>query len=143
MADIKMNAFAPVSDAAYVYVELADGSQGKIRKADLVELIRINMPEANQNTSGLMPANMSKIKFSSSDVAYDCNNAVIGSKVAAYHWINGPISAAYSEMVTYGLWDGWRFQMFFIINTSCQICVRTESNGTGNWTAWKNISFTS
>ena len=30
--DIAMNQFQIVSDAPYVYVELADGSQGKIKK---------------------------------------------------------------------------------------------------------------
>lgn len=33
--DIPMNAFQMVSDAPYVYVELADGSQGKIKEGDL------------------------------------------------------------------------------------------------------------
>lgn len=33
--DIKMNQFQVVTDAPYVYVELADGSQGKIKKSDL------------------------------------------------------------------------------------------------------------
>lgn len=33
--DIAMNQFQIVSDAPYVYVELADGSQGKIKKSDL------------------------------------------------------------------------------------------------------------
>ena len=34
--DIAMNQFQIVSDAPYVYVELADGSQGKIKKNDLL-----------------------------------------------------------------------------------------------------------
>ena len=34
--DIKMNQFQIVSGAPYVYVELADGSQGKIKKSDLL-----------------------------------------------------------------------------------------------------------
>jgi len=34
--DIKMNQFQIVSNASYVYVELADGSQGKIKKSDLL-----------------------------------------------------------------------------------------------------------
>lgn len=34
--DIKMNQFASATDAAYVYVELADGSQGKIKKETLM-----------------------------------------------------------------------------------------------------------
>ena len=37
--DIAMNQFQIVTDAPYVYVELADGSQGKIKKSDLIELL--------------------------------------------------------------------------------------------------------
>ena len=38
--DIKMNQFQVVTDAPYIYVELADGSQGKIKKSDLVEVVK-------------------------------------------------------------------------------------------------------
>lgn len=55
--DIKMNQFQIVSNASYVYVELADGSQAKIKKSDLVELIRAAMPVATQASKGLMQAN--------------------------------------------------------------------------------------
>lgn len=51
--DIAMNQFQIVSDAPYVYVELADGSQGKIKKEDLVEIIRANMPVATLSQKGL------------------------------------------------------------------------------------------
>ena len=37
--DIAMNQFQIVSDAPYVYVELADGSQGKIKKSDLANVM--------------------------------------------------------------------------------------------------------
>lgn len=36
MADIKMNAFTPVVDSAYIYGETSDGSQVKIYKDDLL-----------------------------------------------------------------------------------------------------------
>lgn len=52
--DIKMNQFQVVTDAPYIYVELADGSQGKIKKSDLVEVIRVAMPVATQASKGLM-----------------------------------------------------------------------------------------
>ena len=39
MADIKMNQFTPASDGAYIYAEAADGSQVKISKEDLANLI--------------------------------------------------------------------------------------------------------
>lgn len=55
--DIKMNQFQVVTDAPYIYVELADGSQGKIKKSDLAEVIRAAMPIATQTMNGLMSAN--------------------------------------------------------------------------------------
>lgn len=36
MADRMMNQFPIVDNASYVYVELADGTQGKIKKSDLI-----------------------------------------------------------------------------------------------------------
>ena len=38
-SDIAMNQFQIVSDAPYIYVELADGSQGKIKKSDLANVM--------------------------------------------------------------------------------------------------------
>lgn len=55
--DIAMNQFQIVGDASYVYVELADGSQGKIKKSDLVEVIRAAMPIVTNINKGLMPPN--------------------------------------------------------------------------------------
>ena len=55
--DIAMNQFQMVTDAAYIYAEAANGSQVKIKKSDLVEVIRATMPVATGTTKGLMPAN--------------------------------------------------------------------------------------
>lgn len=44
MADIKMNSFAQATDAAYIYAEAANGSQVKIKKSDLVELLAKTSP---------------------------------------------------------------------------------------------------
>ncbi|OUO01413.1 hypothetical protein B5F97_07085 [Bacteroides clarus] len=52
--DIKIDEVQQVKDAAYITVVLADGSLGKIAKADLVELIRINMATATNEYKGLM-----------------------------------------------------------------------------------------
>lgn len=55
--DIKMNSFAQATDAAYIYAESSNGSQVKIKKSDLVEVIRAAMPVATQASKGLMQAN--------------------------------------------------------------------------------------
>ena len=54
--DIKMNQFQVVTDAPYVYVELADGSQGKIKKSDLISKL-------------LAASELDKIKIISKSVA--------------------------------------------------------------------------
>lgn len=55
--DIKMNSFAQATDAAYIYAESSNGSQVKIKKSDLVEVIRAAMPVATETNNGLMQAN--------------------------------------------------------------------------------------
>lgn len=52
--DIKINEVQQANDAAYITVILEDGTLGKIAKADLVDLIRINMPTATHEYKGLM-----------------------------------------------------------------------------------------
>lgn len=73
--DIKMNQFQVVTDADYVYVELADGSQGKIKKSDLVEVIRAAMPVATQTKKGLMSSTGFFQGNAINDIA-DYNNSI-------------------------------------------------------------------
>jgi len=61
--DIAMNQFQIVSDAPYVYVELADGSQGKIKKSDLVEVIRAAMPVATMEEKGMASAGQGIVEY--------------------------------------------------------------------------------
>lgn len=51
--DIEMNAFTPVNDAEYIYVELANGSQGKMRKSELMQLISSYYPQIERLNYGL------------------------------------------------------------------------------------------
>ena len=43
MADKQMNQFTTATDGAYIYAEAADGSQVKISKADIINLLRNNL----------------------------------------------------------------------------------------------------
>lgn len=52
--DIRINEAQTVKDASFVTVILDNGSLGKIAKADLIELIRADMPTATNNIKGLM-----------------------------------------------------------------------------------------
>lgn len=46
-----MNDFAPVTDADYFYVELADGSQGKMNKKDMLSLL---IPDATKDDAWIV-----------------------------------------------------------------------------------------
>ena len=52
--DIKMNAFTPAMDGAYIYAETANGSQVKIKKSDLLRSILQPMvlPISSENKIG-------------------------------------------------------------------------------------------
>ena len=57
--DIAMNQFQVVSDAPYIYVELADGSQGKIKKSDLVDIIAGLINPIRTSSTDISPAGIS------------------------------------------------------------------------------------
>ena len=84
MADLKMSQFTPATDGAYIYAEAADGSQVKIAKADLVELIRAAMPIVSSGKPGLASLNTSLFFAGASN---DCNS--IRNGVYALNKSNG------------------------------------------------------
>lgn len=47
--DIAMNQFQMVTDAPYIYVELADGSKGKIKNSDCPHNIDLYRYEKDKN----------------------------------------------------------------------------------------------
>lgn len=53
MADIAMNAFTPAMDCECLYVELADGSQGRMKKTELMNLISSHYPQIEYLKYGL------------------------------------------------------------------------------------------
>lgn len=58
MADRKLNEVSQVNDAAYIYAEAADGSQVKIKKSDLLNIVLrsflrlTSLPSAGSNIIG-------------------------------------------------------------------------------------------
>lgn len=61
--DIAMNAFTTATNAEYIYAEAANGSQVKIKKSDLVEVIRAAMPVATLTNKGLADRSQGKIDY--------------------------------------------------------------------------------
>lgn len=51
--DIKMNEFASETDCEYIYVELANGNQGKLNKVELIKLISRYYPQIEHLKYGL------------------------------------------------------------------------------------------
>lgn len=105
--DIKMNQFQVVTDAPYVYVELADGSQGKIKKSDLIRIVC--------NATSLS--------------SVDLNTLVSGGIYKAVRYTNGPNDSGtfiYVEVLSIGggdliqrvtmITDGKRYQRRYVNN---------------------------
>ena len=132
--DIAMNQFQVVTDAPYIYVELADGSQGKIKKSDLAEVIRAAMPIATQTMNGLMSANNIIYK---GNVGKDNLENVGSSFGYAYgdgdgSGISGPFLSLKAESI-------FQIKSSFAAGT---LKFRTYNMQTKEWSSWKSIHFT-
>ena len=120
--DIKMNQFQIVSDAPYVYVELADGSQGKIKKSDLFTSVFAY--------KGLLRENKDLNTISENGIYYSANA------------LNSP------ERVTGLLLHYMETDMasqILINSRTGELYTRSQVYNTGNWdkwTEWKSITLT-
>lgn len=132
--DIKMNQFQVVTDAPYIYVELADGSQGKIKKSDLVEVIRAAMPVATQGSKGLMSA----------------NGLIYKGNLGNDNLQNVGSSFGYASGYTDGSEITGPFLSFFTDSTlqikasytAGSLKFRTYNSQTKEWTPWRSINIT-
>ena len=120
--DIKMNQFQIVSDAPYVYVELADGSQGKIKKSDLLNaMFQKGTPVKDYNLN-------TEIGI------YYINVSVNGT-------INGP-----SNSISYGILFVLKGLNNYIVQIACSVTdllnvfIRTRTELA--WSDWKSITLT-
>ena len=124
--DIKMNAFQEVEDYEYIYVELADGSQAKIKKSVLANLLRTEIKESFlQNNT---------------EIIDDCNSLGTYENNGLY-WINEDTKNA-PPLTDYKL-------AFLFKLTSpgfyYQLCVEPYTNNrwyrwfSNYWSDWKKI----
>ena len=120
--DIAMNQFQIVSDAPYVYVELADGSQGKIKKSDLLNaMFQKGTPVKDYNLN-------TEIGI------YYINVSVNGT-------INGP-----SNSISYGILFVLKGLNNYIVQIACSVTdllnvfIRTRTELA--WSDWKSITLT-
>lgn len=101
--DIRMNKFQIATDADYFYVELADGSQGKIKKSDLVELMRTGIGIAKASKDGLVSF-MSLLSGNSKNLYY----GVSGGNPSMYYCLAKLATGHYTPSrlnVSFGSWD--------------------------------------
>lgn len=120
--DIAMNQFQMVTDAPYIYVELADGSQGKIKKSDLLNaMFQKGTPVKDYNLN-------TEIGI------YYINVSVNGT-------INGP-----SNSISYGILFVLKGLNNYIVQIACSVTgllnvfIRTRTELT--WSEWKSITIT-
>jgi hypothetical protein len=120
--DIKMNQFQVVTDAPYIYVELADGSQGKIKKNDLLNaMFQKGTPVKDYNLN-------TEIGI------YYINVSVNGT-------INGP-----SNSISYGILFVLKGLNNYIVQIACSVTgllnvfIRTRTELA--WSEWKSVNIT-
>ena len=134
--DVKMNSFAQATDAAYIYAESSNGSQVKIKKSDLVEVIRAAMPIVTQINKGLMPPNA--IIYKGMLGANDLKD-VDSSFGYAYGTNDG--SNTVGPYLSLNVAGGYMFQLKVSV-TGDSLKFRTYHKDTDTWSSWKSISFT-
>ncbi len=128
--DIKMNQFQIVSDAPYVYVELADGSQGKIKKEDLTKLISDSIASAKPKTistkrgievdTGITGTHIVSIWYNNRESAYEYifriyfNNNEYHTEVLVSTWYSNKISIRMDVdrlYITQNNWDNMELKI--------------------------------
>ena len=134
--DVKMNSFAQATDAAYIYAESSNGSQVKIKKSDLVEVIRAAMPIVTQINKGLMPPNA--IIYKGMLGANDLKD-VDSSFGYAYGTNDG--SNTVGPYLSLNVAGGYMFQLKVSV-TGDSLKFRAYHKDTDTWSSWKSISFT-
>lgn len=127
--DIKMNQFPIVTDAAYIYAEAANGSQVKIKKSDLVELIK----------SGL---GYSYLKNNPNEIIEDCNaySTYIhnGLYTIKENTLNRPPESNYRAILLILSRSGYNYQEYIEVTTG----KRYYRYYTLGWSEWKPIILT-
>lgn len=124
--DIEMNAFKIASDAPYIYVELADGSQGKIKKSDLIELVKSGLGYSYLKNSPVL------------EIA-DCNSIGLYANNGLYsigeHTLNTPEGARKSAILLVLSRGGYYYQEYVdVINGARYFRYLSTS-----WSQWRKI----
>ncbi len=126
-----MKEFPLAATADSVYAELDNGTLVRIKKSDLVELIRSAMPVATQNSNGLMSHYGIIYIGKNEGNLTDAGTSIGYSYARDGSGIDGP----YLSIVGYG---NYTFQLKSSVSGNA-LKFRIYN---GEWTPWKSISFT-
>ena len=119
--DIKMNQFQVVTDAPYIYVELADGSQGKIKKSDLLSEVFQYRGDVSENYDNFIENGIYQI-YSGANVT------------------NAPTGIGYGMLLVFKT-KFYLFQIAMDVRPS-NISVKLRTNSGPAWSDWKSVTLT-
>lgn len=127
--DINMNEFSLIADAAYVYVEKSDGSQGKIRKNDFMALIKTEL-------------GYSYLKNNPNNEIEDCNAIANYSNNGLYNvgeqTLNRPSNSNHRAILLVLSKNGYYYQEYIEVTTG----KRYYRYYTNSWSSWESINIT-
>ena len=119
--DIKMNQFQIVSGAPYVYVELADGSQGKIKKSNL----------------------LSEMFQYRGDVSENYDNFI---ENGIYQTYSGPNVTNAPDGISFGFLLVFKTKLYLaqiaLEVRPGNIAVKLRTNSGPAWSGWKSVTLT-
>lgn len=119
--DIKMNQFQIVSNASYVYVELADGSQGKIKKSNL----------------------LSEMFQYRGDVSDNYDNFI---ENGIYQIYSGPNVTNAPDGISFGFLLVFKTKLYLaqiaLEVRPSNIAVKLRTNSGPAWSGWKSVTLT-
>ena len=119
--DIAMNQFQVVTDAPYVYVELADGSQGKIKKSNL----------------------LSEMFQYRGDVSDNYDNFI---ENGIYQIYSGPNVTNAPDGISFGFLLVFKTKLYLaqiaLEVRPSNIAVKLRTNSGPAWSGWKSVTLT-
>ena len=119
--DIKMNQFQVITDAAYIYGEAANGSQGKIRKSDLLSKMFQYRGEVSENYDNFIENGIYQIYY--------------GSNVT-----NAPDGISFGFLLVFKT-------EFYLAQIALEVrpgnmAVKLRTNSGSAWSGWKSVTLT-
>nr|DAN49550.1 MAG TPA: hypothetical protein [Caudoviricetes sp.] len=137
--DIKMNSFAQATDAAYIYAESSNGSQVKIKKSDLVEVIRAAMPVVTTDKNGLYSKDDFPLRGYTNKYDLNTINRNARIRISNIH-LNGPVAGSNYGCLRCSVYEEYILQEYWGLDGI--LWVRQSTNKGETWEEWKSVKST-